>query len=142
MNASSLLANGSEDHEIRVALVGHMDLLCEAFDGWEEETTPLGALPLPQLNRWISEHLRGFMALTMGRYSDVARDEFSTQCAMEFAKVPVSLLDDAVAAARREISHPEKFVPFVFGFIAERQAKLESEGRRLLRLLEIGEGQQ
>lgn len=113
------------------------DTLRTAIAGWRAEGTALADVSTPEIERWIHEEIGGFIALTMGRYTPEARAEFSDQCSVELASIPLSMLTDVVRQARREISHPEKFVPFVFNMLAERLKKFDVEGSRLRRLAEI-----
>lgn len=108
-----------------------------ALDGWRTEGTAIADVSTEDIARWIDEEIGGFIALTMGRYTAEARAEFSDQCCVEFATIPLSMLTDVVRQARREISHPEKFVPFVFDRLADKLKKFDVEGSRLRRLAEI-----
>ena len=92
---------------------------------------PLCNLDDQTIERLIANEIGGFIRLTMGRYPDTARQEFSDQLLVEFAEVPYSVLGAALGEARRRVSHPERLVPFVFDFIEARLERLRAEGEML-----------
>ena len=139
-HASSLLAHSDNEDEIREAARPIALDIHAALVGWHHDNTALADMDEDFIGRWIDEHIRGFMALTMGRYSPEARQEFSDQVAAEFAKVPLFLLTDAVTVARRKVRFPQDYVPFVFEYIEERWFKFEAEGIKLEKLKGLLEG--
>lgn len=132
--------NGEDSAAIKDALAKVDDgiyLVQSALAGWQLETKPVAALANGPLKRLIDEHIGGFIRLTMSRCDREARQEFSEQLILELAEVPVSLVEPALAVARRKISYPEKLVPFIFEFIEARWEKLKTEGERLAKLVEL-----
>jgi hypothetical protein len=134
-----LLANQAPADEIAATLRGQEALVRVALAGWREEAIALCDVDDALTDRWVAEQIGGFMALTMGRCTDEARQEFSDQCALEFAQIPLAMLTDVVRLARREVTHPERFVPYVFDKLSTRLPKFEAEGQRLERLAEIAD---
>ena len=130
-NASALLANGETAEVIRARLDLPRHVFAEAYAGWQEEAMPLCNLDDQTIERLIANEIGGFIRLTMGRYPDTARQEFSDQLLVEFAEVPYSVLGAALGEARRRVSHPERLVPFVFDFIEARLERLRAEGEML-----------
>ena len=139
-NSCALLENGADDNTIRAKLDVPPALIATAHQGWLVESCPVSDMPDADLERFISFDIGGFLKLTMGRYSPQAQKEFSNQVMMEFAHIPFSLLEPAIAEARRKISFPERLVPFVFEFVEARMAKLRAEGERLEKLMRIARG--
>ena len=136
-HAFSLLANGADEEQIARACRAITDDLAAALDGWHEEATALCDLAEDPIEAWLREEIGGFMRLTMGRYSDQARQEFSDQCSQEFAEIPVDMLTRVVRDVRRKCSWPEKFVPMVFEALGDRLAQFQREGQMLERLAKI-----
>lgn len=80
------------------------------------------------------------MALAMSTHTAEARREWCDQALVEMANIPVSLVVDAIAAARIKVSFANRFIPFIHEFVEARMDALRSEGVRLERLMRIAHG--
>src|SRR3546814_4135912 len=104
---------------------------------WSSDVCSSDLLDDESLHRLIEEEIGGFLKLTMARYDREARQEFSDQLIIELAEVPLSLVAPALAEARRKLAYPERLVPFIFDFIEALWSKLQTEGERLAKLVQL-----
>lgn len=132
--------NGEDDDAIRRAL-GDIDparsAITKAYRGWQAETLPVRDLNDGPLDRLVRDQIGGFTRLCMTNVDRETRQEFVDQVLIELADVPASLLEPALAEARRKITFPARLIPFIFEFIQDRLDKLQVEGERLKRLAEL-----
>lgn len=129
--------NGAADEEILAKSDLDEATLTAALASWRSEAMVVADLPTNMLEHLVIAEIGGFLRLTMARYANEARQEFSDQLILELADVPYVALVPALQEARRKICYPERLVPFIFDFIEARVDKLTLEGDRLKRLGEI-----
>ena len=110
------------------------ELLAEAIEGWRQQSLSFGEASNLNVDSVVVVEITKFITLTGTAWSETQRQEFIAQCLEEFEALPISLLTDAIAAARKAVFAPARFVSWVFEFVDKPRARLEMEGAVLQRL--------
>lgn len=132
-HAFALLANNAPVEEVQEAVTAEVrEALPIALRGWEGEAA--NGFDSAAGMDTLAVELGKYIRLTGTQMGHDARQEWIEGATAELAEFPLSLVLPAVAAARRIEPWPNKLVPVVCEKIAERAARLEAEGDRLLRL--------
>lgn len=116
------------------------EIVHDAFLGWQEEARPFGLMQGLEEQAVVVAEITKFLILAATQWSPDQRKDYIDQVQEEFDQIPASLLVDAIAAARRKVEFPSKFVPFVFAFVQSAVARLEQEGAVLQKLDRIARG--
>lgn len=138
-NVYDLLANRAADAEIRAAICNWnlLPVLEDAYGGVNRQALTFSQNGNTAVDDRVVDEIDGFMRLVCGSWAPQAKKDFLNQCLVEFAPVPLSLLLPAIAAARRAVFKPERFVSWIFERIEKPMRALEEERAVLQRLMEI-----
>jgi hypothetical protein len=101
-----------------------------------QQLLPASELPDDQIEAMFGE-IAAFVRLTGGGWEPSHRQEFIDQASIDLADIPASLLAPALVAARRRVTWPREFVPWVHAWVEAPWAKLKLEHDRLVELASI-----
>lgn len=110
-----------------------------ALAGWKEQAKPYGGDVAENVDILVVAEITKFVTLVATNWSETQRAEYIDQACCEFEDIPVSLLVDAIVAARKQVYSPARLVSWVFEFVDRPRRKLDAEGAVLTRLKQVAE---
>ena len=135
-NAFSLLTNYAAEEEIRSAITDDIHAaLPLAIEGWSAEALP--AVRSTDYMRELIAELGKYIRITGTSMGHDERQEWIEGAAEELAAFPMSLVLPEIKLARRREPWANKLVSAVCEKVESKAERLEIEGVRLKRLMEL-----
>jgi hypothetical protein len=117
--------------EIKAAITAELaSQITTATAATHRALCPVCELADDQITVMFSE-IAAFIRLTGGGWEPRHRQEFIDQASTDLADIPASLLAPALVEARRRVTWPREFVPWVHAWVEAPWAKLKVEHERL-----------